>query len=349
LARQDKHAEALRAVKEVERRGDADLPASLRTSLLYEKAWSLRETGQVGEAAAAYRALLESEPDGEPKAYALLDLAGIEADAGRYESAGQLLQRLRELLGGGLSDVPAEVRERAAYRLAVCEFELGRFQEAGDLFAEFIEAFPKSELLASASAFCGEALLRVGRHERAVKHLRRVVEHHSDDPAYAASLLRLGDCLAVLQRWAESEKVFERYLDCFGDSEHWFQAQFGVGWARENQGRYDEAIQAYEEVAKRHRGPTAARAQFQIGECLFAKGQHRDAVRELLKVDVLYGYPEWSAAALFEAGRCFAAMNMPGEARAHFEQVSQNHGETRWGRMASQQLAELSAPTLPGH
>ena len=91
-----------------------------------------------------------------------------------------------------------------------------------------------------------------------------------------------------------------------------------------------------------------ARAQFQIGECLFAKQQYEDAVRELLKVDILYAYPEWSAASLFEAGRCFQKLGKPVEARNHFNQVAEQYGQTRWAEMASQQLTQGSGGSLPG-
>ena len=230
----------------------------------------------------------------------------------------------------------------------MCEFELGRYSESAELFEEFITLYSASPLLASASFFCGEALQRLGKTERAVVHLARVVERFPSDPVYGPGLLRMGECLTGLQRWPRAEQVFTEYLDRFGDTDQWFQARFGQGWARENQQRYDEAVQAYREVVARHRGPTAARAQFQIGECLFAKKQYEDAARELLKVDILYAYPEWSAAALYEAGKCFEKLVKPVEARAQFKAVVEKFEGTRWAEMAAKRLGELPAGSLPG-
>jgi TolA-binding protein len=107
-------------------------------------------------------------------------------------------------------------------------------------------------------------------------------------------------------------------------------------------------LPAYEQVVQRHQGETAARAQFQIGECLFAMKRLDEAVRELLKVDILYAYPQWSAAALYEAGRCFQEMGDPTNARKQFEQVRTDHSQTRWAQLAAQRLDELSRPSLPG-
>ena len=97
-----------------------------------------------------------------------------------------------------------------------------------------------------------------------------------------------------------------------------------------------------------HQGPTAARAQFQIGECLFAENKFDDAARELIKVDILYAYPEWSAAALYEAGRCFEELSNPVDARRQFEKVVEHHQGTEWADLASGRLAEMSDSGLPG-
>ena len=70
------------------------------------------------------------------------------------------------------------------------------------------------------------------------------MENHSSDEAYGPSLLRLGESLAVLQRWKPSEDVFRTYLAVFGDTPLWFQAQFGVAWAMENQQNYENALPA---------------------------------------------------------------------------------------------------------
>ena len=348
-SRQDRCPAALESIARIEGESGAKLSNTLRRAVQYEKAWCLRKVGRSDEAADTYRALLEGKGSDDERRHALLDLAGIEFEAVRYEVAAGLLRQLDEAITGASFTEPADMREQRTYQLAVCEFELKRYSEAAKLFEEFVGLFPASRLLASASFFCGEAYSALGDFNAAVPHLSRVVEGFPSDPVYPASILRLGEGLAALQRWPRCEQVFSEYLSRFGDAERWFQAQFGVGWARENQGRYDEAIQAYEAVVARHQGPTAARAQFQIGECLFAKKQYDEAVRALLKVDILYAYPEWSAAALYEAGRCFEQLSKPAEARVQFKTVAEKHSETRWAAMAVSKLKEVPPVSLPGH
>ncbi|MCZ6699266.1 MAG: tetratricopeptide repeat protein, partial [Planctomycetota bacterium] len=348
IARQDRHAAAVEAVdRAIQHHGDK-LGGDTLASLRYEKAWCLRYLEKPDEAAKVYREMLSARPEGNLALHARLEVAELDSNAKRYAPAIEMLTRLVERLTASSSDAPQDVREQAVYRLAVCRYETGQYDEAAKGFEAFVRAFPASGLVASASFHCGEALLRLERHKPAVEHFRRVVDKHASDPAYSASLLRLGECLAAVQSWPDSERAFSTYLGKFGGEEFWFQAQFGVGWARENQARHDDAIQAYKAVVARHNGPTAARAQFQMGECLFAKKQYKDAAIELLKVDILYAYPEWSAAALYEAGRCFEKLSQPVEARHRFREVTEKYRETQWASMAADRVAALSEGTVPG-
>lgn len=348
LSRLDRHQDALQAIRKIEKRDADKLSESLRAALTYEKAWCLRQTGDNDSSAEAYRALLDMTQDAGLRSHAMLGLAEIEAEAGRKEQAAAMLRELRKMADEKSSTVSADVREQMLYRLGVCEFELDHFNAAADALELLIHDYAKSDFVASASYFCGEAHFRAGRHAAAVEQFQRVVDQHSEDAAYGPSLLRLGECLAQLQRWKPSEDAFAAYLAKFGDAPGAYQAQFGVAWARENQARYEEAVAAYRKVIDTHKGPTAARAQFQIGECLFAQNKYEDAVRELLKVDILFAYPQWSAAALFEAGRCFEKLGKNVEARDQFKQVDEKYAETEWAAMARQQLGAMADAAPPG-
>ncbi|MFQ5489743.1 MAG: tetratricopeptide repeat protein [Phycisphaerae bacterium] len=349
LSRSDGPDNALKAIERVESNAWSQLDEPLQRALLYEKAWCLRELGRTEDAAADYRRLLESDPKGLPNVHAMLELAEIHAHNSRYEQAAKLLTRLTQLARADSKPVPADVQEQALYRLGVCRFELGELAESVDLFEQLLVEYPETPLAASAGFFCGEACFRLGKHAQAAKHLQRVAESFPSDPASGPAMLRWGETLAAQQHWPQSEQVFGRYLDRFADSDVWFQAQFGLGWARENQGRYDEAIDAYRSLVDRHQGPTAARAQFQIGECRFAKKDYDNAIRDLLKVDILYAQPQWSAAALYEAGRCFEAMSKLGQARRQFQQVIEKHAQTHWAELAGQRLAELDRQSPRNH
>ena len=83
-------------------------------------------------------------------------------------------------------------------------------------------------------------------------------------------------------------------------------------------------------------------------ESWIGQKRYEDAARELLKVDILYGYPQWSAAALYEAGRCFEKLAKTAEARQQFQAVLDQYKETRWAQLAAERLDSLTKRSLPG-
>ncbi|MEK6644195.1 MAG: tetratricopeptide repeat protein, partial [Planctomycetota bacterium] len=300
--------------------------------------------------AGLYRRLVEDTGAGELQLHAMMELAAIESAAKRPETALGLLEKLQAALKGRAGDSVKGLAEQAAYRVGLAQFELGRFSDAAGSLSTFVTTYPSSDSLASACFYAAEALFRVNKFDQAGKHFEQAITAGDAKLTWQGpALLRWGDCLGRLEQWTKSEDVLNRYLKEHGDSETWYQATFGIGWARENLGRHEEAVTAYRRVVEKHKGPTAARAQFQIGECLFAMKKYEVAVRELMKVDILYDYPEWSAAAIYEAGRCLEKLSKTAEARKQFEAVVEKYGGTNWAGLATKRLGELSRVAMPGH
>ena len=347
LARLDRHELALQHIASVELDFLDDLESPLKASMFYEKAWCLRKLDRHVEAKIAYHAVIELNNLDRLQRYAMLELAELQADDEYYQDVALILSELLAISRD--QRTPREILEQAEYRFGVCRFRMDMFDDAASTLEVFIESFPESDMIASASLLCGESLIKTGHYERAQTHLQRVVTHHASNDAYGPSLLRLGEASTTLGQWVRSEKVFAEYLTEIPGSELWFQAQFGVAWSQENQGRHEDAIESYRKVVNRHQGETAARAQFQLGECLYALKRFKEAATELLKVDIHYAYPKWSAASLYETGRCFQEMANPLEARRQFESVVKNHADSDWAQLAAQRLEEMERVSLPGH
>ena len=234
LARQERFADALGQITDFEKRDPKKIDVALLATVLYEKAWASRKLGKSEQARSAYQRLIELKTGGDLEAHSLLELAELEASVEQWSEAVALLTRLEEQIDASDSKVPSAVAEQGAYRLGVYLFKIGEYAQSATKFEGFVERFSDSAVVASASFFCGEAYFKSANHSRAVRHLARVVEQFPSHETAAPSLLRLGECLAVLQKWKQSEEIFEQYLSRFSDGNLWYQAKFGVGWAREN-------------------------------------------------------------------------------------------------------------------
>lgn len=346
LSRLGRHDEAVKTIETLA----PDLPTldpELRNLVEYECAWSLHALSNDDAAAKVYRDLLARHPGGKLEAHATLDLASIELRADRVAEALPLA-RSASALAGAPDSPSAPLLEPALYLLAVCEFRSNAWADAAPTLRRFVDLFPQSATRTTVDVMLGDALLAMGDPGAAADAFRNATS--APEPSTnAAALMKLGTACALAHRWKQSEDAYTSFLSRFPEHDSWYQARFGIGWARENDGRHESAIDAYREVVGRHQGTTAAQAQFQVGECLFALKRLDEAARELLKVDILYAYPEWSAAALYEAGRCLSQLGKPEEAARQFRAVTEKYGTTEWARLATEQLSTKPQASLPGH
>jgi TolA-binding protein len=347
LARMDRREDALEAASTVKQPGR--LNPTLAATLYYEKAWCARHINKSDMAAAAYIWLLKNAAQTKLAPHAQVELAELAYDAGAWAVAAGRLEKLAAMIEEGRLEVSDTVQEQGLYMRGVCCFQQAQFDTAAEHLGEMITRFPQSGRCASARFFAGESRFKLKEYDAAATHLSQLVEQFPSDSACSPGMLRLGESLAHLQRWSESEAVFKSHIERFPSDDHWFQARFGLAWAIENQQRYADAMAQYARVIDNHSGETAARSQFQIGECLYAMNKHDQAAAEFLKVDIHYAYPQWSAAALYEAARCFEAMTRVSEARAQYQRVVEHHDNTQWASLSKQRLNALPRTAVPGH
>lgn len=339
---------ARRAIAELNVAQRTALPPQVREVLHEDEAWILGQGGDASQARRAWERVARDSNDPVRKLRAELELARLEREAGDPDAARARLVRMVQQFAQ-VPNVPRDLRMTTLYRLGLAQHAANEFAPAAETLTTLLALNPKGEVSAAAAYYCGDAFLQQRRAKSALPHFTAAANAKSaPDDVRAAALLRLGEANNQLQRWADSERAFAQYLDQFGKRPAWYQARFGVAWAREQQQRYADAITSYRQVVEQHSGETAARAQFQIGQCLMAQNNHAEAVAELLKVDILFDYPAWSAAALFEAGRCFVRRGQAVEARRQFSAVVERFDDTRWAKLAQTELDRVRGDGLPG-
>ena len=157
---------------------------------------SLREAGDADGAGAAYREALALEPDFHAAAF---NLALLERDAGRFESALGILGRLRDADPGNLTVLDA--LGRTAWDAGDPEASLGYYREALSVF----EADP--------GALEGAAVVleNLGRPEESLRYRRILADRRgsaADRAALAAALRDSGDA-------AGSRSVLEEALAAY--------------------------------------------------------------------------------------------------------------------------------------
>ena len=114
-------------------------------------------------------------------------------------------------------------------------------------------------------------------------------------------------CYAYQQDWTDALELSLASKKEFNKFEADYEFDFVIGRAHASQGRLTEARKAYRSVIESPRGKTtitAAMAQWRIGETHFHQEDYEKAIAAYNRVDSLYSYKKWRAAALVEAGKC---------------------------------------------
>jgi len=304
--------------------------------VLYELAWAHRKLKQDDQATKIYRRLLAEQASSNLVTQARAELAELLEKSKGYAEAAALLQKV-------VADTKARPKTLSVawYRLGMCNAKLNKHAEAAAAFTRFATRYPSDQNVPSALYQAGEAYAAAKNLPQAQNSfatlLAKYPKNKDDDVAH----LKLGELQATANQFPQSAATYTKFLAKYPKSKFVYLARFGIGWAMENQKKYDDARKWYAQVTGPHSGPTAARAQFQIGECWFAQGKFEQAVKELLKVEIIYPYPEWSAAALYDAGRAFEQLKRPKNAKKQYALCVKKYKDSGPAALAAKRLATL--------
>lgn len=331
LARLDRHAEAIKTLSALSATKSATSQAAL-----YDLAWSQQKTKATDAAILTYRKLLTDYPAGRYATQARVELAELLYSKKVYPEAVKLLKQ-------ALADkaAPAKLRPDSLHRLAWCHARLGDHAQAAAGFSDFAAKYPKDERAPTALYQAGYCLALTKEYAKAEKQFAALLRAHPTHSLADTAYVKLGEVQASAGQFARSRQTYAAMLKTFPKSKYAFLARCGTGWALQNLKKYSEARKWYAQVTAGHRGPTAAKARFMIGETYFLEGKYSEAIRAYLTVKAAYAYPEWSARALLGAGRAFEALKDPDKAASHYAQCAKEYKDTGEGALAAKALEAL--------
>jgi len=306
-------------------------------SIFYDLAWTQRDAKDTAAAESSYRRLLGEHPDSKLAPAARTELAELLYNDKKFQEAAGLLEQVVSE-----KSVDPKILSVANYRLGWCYEELKDPQKAAAVFAAYTQkGGGTDEMNASALVQAGLAFAQDQKFDKAEQALSQMLQKYPNQKDASVAMLKLGEVQAEQNEFEPSQRTYRDFLDKYASSEFAYRAHFGIGWALENQKKYDEARQEYQKTITSTNGPTAARAQFQIGETYLAEGKFEQAIPALLAVDDVYKYPQWSARAVFEAGRAFEQLKQNDRARKQYTEVINKYKDAPEADMARERLKNL--------
>jgi len=306
-------------------------------SVLYDLAWAQRKNNDRPGAIGTYRRLLEKFQAGKLAPAARTELAELLYLDKEYAEAASFLEKVVADQG-----VEAGTRAIARYKLGWCYAELSQHQKAAEAFGAFALNHPDSDVVPSAMYKAGESHMEAGNLAESEKFFADLLNRFADCSEAEAAQLKLGEVQGRAGNYKDSTATYEKFLKDRGEgSKFAYLAKFGIGWALQNQGRHKEAREWYRKVIETHDGETAARAQFQIGECFLAEKNLVGAAAAFVDVDYTYAYPKWSSVALYQAGRAFEALGQIDNARSRYDLCISKYKDSDSAALAKERLKYL--------
>ncbi len=315
-----KNAEAIAAYEDLAKR----FPQAKQFDVvLFEWAWALELNQKSAEAQKIFERLATQFPASPLMQDAVLNVCESLFQAKQFTD---VVARLKPLVA---KELPPKVREPALYRLARTQVELAAWPDAAATFGLLAKEFPQSTLRREADFWIAESDRQQSQPKAAAERLAKLIaEQVPPEPWLGTAYLRLAQSQGEQKQWKEMLATVEQLKKRFPKYELLNVAEYHAGRALQNLARFDEARDAYRRAIAGRADENAAQAQFMVGETFFHQKRFQEALREFLKVEILYAFPQWQAAALLEAGKCYESLQEWSRAVETYNRILEKYAKT---------------------
>ncbi|HID05935.1 MAG TPA: tetratricopeptide repeat protein [Armatimonadetes bacterium] len=312
--------------------------SELADDALYQLGWVYLDAQRIDDALKAFQRLIQKHPQSEYIAEANFLIGEALFMQKKFMDALPFYERAAQLATGR----DEELTGKAQYKRAWTLLRLKKLTEALAAFQQVIDKPVEAEIKADALLQIGYLQFQQGKYADALSAFERILKEYPPSDLTKYALLYRGRCLNELKRYDEAEKVLKEFLAKYRNDALLPQAQFELGWAYQNRRQWDAAMELYRKVTEADAGETGVEAQFRIGECLYNKGEFKAALREFLRVALLYeGFPQWIAASQFYAGMCYEQLREMERAKRAYRTVIEKYPQSTWAQKSRERLNEI--------
>ncbi len=305
---------------------------------LYRQAWLLYDLQRPIEANRVFQRISDQHRSSQYWADATFRLAENTVRDQRPADAERLLARLVEA-----SETGPDILVHALYLQGQLAASAGRWDQIAAPLERLLAVAPDSPLRLPAEYWLAEARFQQRQWDRAAESYTRLddaIRTHRE-PWMAMIPLRRAQILVEQQQWDKAYELARSIAQQYPGFRQQYEADYVVGRCLAMKGRFDEARQWYERVVRSAEGgqtETAAKSQWMIGESYLHQKDYAQAIHAYQRVEDLFEFPRWQAAALLQAGKCYELQGESEEAALAFARIVRVYPDTSYVREASQRL-----------
>lgn len=305
---------------------------------MYQLGWIYHDLSQAPRGLETFRTLVDDFPDSKYWPDAAYRLVQQYVQQKTYAEATPLITKLIQ------PDTPPEILARVIFLQGQVAAENNNWQTVTESMRTLIDSTDDIGLYAKANYWLAESLYRQDKFDEAGELFQRLLEKIKDlDESLAPWIyLRTAQCNGQAEDWSAALMFAESAKDQFPDFEVSYEYDFVRGRALAAKGKLDDAITAFQRVVDSDKGrgtETAAIAQWRIGEAYFHQKDYANAIKAYYRVDTLFAYPQWRAAALMQAGKCQEHLGNWNHAAKLYKQLILDLPDSEFRAAAEERLA----------
>ncbi len=262
-----------------------------------------------------------------------------------------LLQAEEHLLSfeRDISRVTPESASRGAYLRGVLDLAKQEWQKAEDCFRKLLSE-GEGERAFGARVGLAEALYQQNRLEEALEifedlALQDALAPRHDDSQVARVKVRVIQILIALERWNEAHRKAQEFLAAVPSGPEVGLVHFLLGHMLYRDHKLAEArphlIQATH-LLLRQNATVAAESQLLLAESYFLAEDYRAALREYLRLEILFPGSELVPGAVLQAARCYWEMGLREEALRQVKRIVEQWPESPYAPKAKQWLTAIN-------
>ncbi len=305
---------------------------------IYQLGWVFKDLDDDAAGLQQFAVISESHPGSKYWPDAAFRVAQHHVQSRDHDRAELLFEQLVK------KETPAEILTRVLYLQGRMAATASRWDSVTKSMNGLISSTDDPELHAKAVYWLAESLYRQDQFVASGEHFSRLLtetDNLSED-LQPWIHLRSAQCEVRRQMWnqALASAIFAKAK--YGDFEAAYEFDFVRGRAYAALGKFDEARGAFSLVMESSTGSsseTAAMSAWHIGETYFHQDRHAKAIRAYRRVDALFDYPQWRAAALIQAGKCQEHLSNWNHAAKLYTQLINNFPESSFRQEAEERLA----------
>ncbi len=331
LAGAGKNKEAKKQLDQLVRK-NPEGPANDR--VLYELAFACQADQDDAGMERAFSRFMKDYPKSPLAPEVRFRLGELHYGKGQYDKAA-------ENYAGVLPYGGSPYLDKSLYKKGWAERQAKQNEKASASFSQLTTECKDSSLRGEAFFLNGNCLRDLKKPLEAEKSYRSLLTEYPKHELTERCHLALGLAQYEGEAYQDAVRTLSQHRQRYAESERLFEVDFFLGKSCQALKRSASAIQAFRRVTASYRGETAARAQYEIGECLRAQNNHEGALSEYLKVRYLYGHEEWVTASMFRCAETFEQLKQMDRAFETYTELVEKHPETKWARLGKTRLEKL--------